>query len=142
MALIAVMTLCLMVYAALKYRIRQGLGEQRQAFPDQKGKPGERPSACWVFQFFVGIQVALLVGQTAEVVLNLNAHHQAWLAILGEHYVDLCANSGRGVACRLLSYFRRQKQRDAPHQPTPNNASILGSGTDDGGGSPSMKSTP
>jgi len=27
-------------------------------------------------------------------VLNLNTHHQTLLAILGEHYVDLYANSG------------------------------------------------
>ena len=93
MALMAVMTLCLMVYAALEHRIRQGLAEHRQTFPDQKGKPAECPTARWVFQFFTGIHV-LLVGQNAEVVLNLNAHHQALLTLLGEHYIDLYANSG------------------------------------------------
>ena len=93
MALMAVMTLCLMVYAALEHRIRQGLAEHRQTFPDQKGHPAECPTARWVFQFFTGIHV-LLVGQITEVVLNLNTHHQTLLAILGEHYVDLYANSG------------------------------------------------
>jgi len=44
-----IMTLCLMVYAALEHRIRQGLAEQSQAYPDQKGKPTERPTARWVF---------------------------------------------------------------------------------------------
>ena len=93
MALMAVMTLCLMVYAALEHRIRQGLAEHRQTLPDQKGKPAECPTARWVFQFFTGIHV-LLVGQITEVVLNLNAHHRALLGILGGHYVDLYANSG------------------------------------------------
>ncbi len=93
MALMAVMTLCLMVYAALEHRIRQGLAEHRQTFPDQQGNPAECPTARWVFQFFTGIHV-LLVGQITEVVLNLNTHHQTLLAILGEHYVDLYANSG------------------------------------------------
>lgn len=93
MALMAVMTLCLMVHAALEHRIRQGLAEHRQTFPDQKGHPAECPTARWVFQFFTGIHV-LLVGQITEVVLNLNTHHQTLLAILGEHYVDLYANSG------------------------------------------------
>jgi hypothetical protein len=47
----------------------------------------------WVFQFFTAIHM-LPVGQIAEVALNLHAHHQALLAILSEHYVDLYANSG------------------------------------------------
>ncbi len=49
MALMAVMTLCLMVYAALEHRIRQGLAEHRPTFPDQKGNPAECPTARWVF---------------------------------------------------------------------------------------------
>lgn len=93
MALMAVMTLCLMVYAALEHRIRQGLAEHRQTFPDQKGKPAESPTARWVFQFFTGIHV-LLVGQITEVVLNINTHHHALLALLGERYTALYANSG------------------------------------------------
>lgn len=92
MALMAVMTLCPMVYAALEHRIRLGLEEHRQTFPDQKGHPAACPTARWVF-LFTGIHV-LLVGQITEVVLNLNTHHQTLLAILGEHHVDLYANSG------------------------------------------------
>ncbi len=93
MALMAVMTLCLTVYAALEHRIRQGLEQGKQSFPDQKGKGTARPTARWVFQFFAGIHV-LAVAQLAEAVLNLNAHHQALLALLGERYVSLYANSG------------------------------------------------
>ncbi|MDG4554763.1 MAG: hypothetical protein P9E24_11045 [Candidatus Competibacter sp.] len=93
MALMAVMMPCLMVYAALEHRIRPGLAEHRRTFPDQKGHPAESPAARWRFlQVFTGIHV-LLVGQITEVALNLNTHHRTLLAILGEPYVDLYANS-------------------------------------------------
>ena len=65
MALMTVMTQRLMVYAALEHRIRQGLAEHRQMFPDQNGHPAECPTARWVFPFFTGIHV-LLIGQIAE----------------------------------------------------------------------------
>ncbi len=93
MALMAVMTLCLMVYAALEHRIRQGLARQSQTFPDQKGKPTERPTARWVFQSFTGIHV-LQVAPLTEVVLNLKTHHRALLALLGERYTAVYSNSG------------------------------------------------
>ena len=38
MALLRVMTVCLLVYAALEYRIRRTLSEQGATFPNQKGK--------------------------------------------------------------------------------------------------------
>jgi len=93
MALMAIMTLCLMVYAALEHRIRQGLAQQARTFPDQKGKTTERPTARWVFQFFTDIHL-LVVASVAEVVLNLTAHHRGLLDLLGERYVALYANSG------------------------------------------------
>jgi hypothetical protein len=50
------MALCLMVCAALEHRIRQGLAQQHQAFPDQKGKPTARR----VFQSFTDIHTLTL----------------------------------------------------------------------------------
>ena len=93
MALMAIMTLCLMVYAALEHRIRQGLAQQSQTFPDQKGKPTERPTARWVFQSFMDIHL-LTLPTLAEIVLNLKAHHRVLLNLLGERYVAIYANSG------------------------------------------------
>ena len=92
MALMAIMTLCLMVYAALEHRIRQGLAQQSQTFPDQKGKPTERPTARWVFQSFMDIHI-LTLPTLAEIVLNLKAHHRVLLNLLGERYVAIYANS-------------------------------------------------
>jgi transposase len=93
MALMAIMTLCLLVYAALEHRVRQGLAQPTLSFPDQKGKPTQRPTARWVFLFFAGIHL-LTLPSLAQVVLNLNPHHRALLEVLGERYVSLYANSG------------------------------------------------
>jgi transposase len=92
MALMMIMTLCLLVYGALEYRIRRSLQHHRQTFPHQKGHATDRPTARWVFQFFSGIHV-LLVDSLHEWVLNLNSHHRSLLALLGERYVALYANS-------------------------------------------------
>nr|WP_240761775.1 IS1634 family transposase [Nitrosococcus wardiae] len=85
MALLMVMTLCLLVYSALEYRMRQVLSAHRQSFPDQKGNPISNPTARWVFQCFVGIHV-LMVNELQELVLNLDEHHQRLLALLGTAY--------------------------------------------------------
>lgn len=85
MALMMVMTLCLLVYAALQHRIRQGLHEQQQSFPDQKGKPTQKPTARWVFQCFVGIHL-LVINHQQQLVLNLKDHHQLLLSLLGRRY--------------------------------------------------------
>ena len=93
MALMMVMTLCLLVYAALEYRIREALKAHNETFPDQKGKPVSNPTARWVFQFFSGIHV-LVVEQLGQLVLNLNPHHTALLKLLGQRYVSLYSGNG------------------------------------------------
>ena len=75
MALMMIMTLCLLVYGALEFRIRQTLQQQQQSFPSQLGSTTTRPSARWVFQFFAGIHM-LLIDQCREIILNCNEHHQ------------------------------------------------------------------
>jgi transposase len=85
MALLMVMTVCLLVYAALEYRIRQTLKAHQATFPNQKGQPGQNPTARWVFQYFVGIHLLRVPGQGAFV-LNLNDQHQQLLRLLGRSY--------------------------------------------------------
>jgi transposase len=63
MALLMVMTVCLLVYAALEYRIRKALKDHGATFPDQKGKPTQNPTARWVFHYFVGIHLLSVSGQ-------------------------------------------------------------------------------
>jgi len=87
MALLMVMTLCLLVYAALQWRIRQGLKETGCSYPDQKGNPTQRPTARWVFQSFEGIHV-LHTGKQ-QFILNLEECHRTVVSILGPEYERL-----------------------------------------------------
>lgn len=86
MALLMVMTVCLLVYAALEYRIRTALKEHEATFPDQKGKRIQNPTARWVFHSFVGIHVLYMPGQ-GLMILNLTDEHQHLLQLLGKRYV-------------------------------------------------------
>ena len=89
MALLMVMTVCLLVYAALEYRIRTALKAQDATFPDQKGKPVQNPTARWVFHYFVGIDVLLIPGQWYPLVVNLTEEHRSLLRLLGKPYERL-----------------------------------------------------
>lgn len=88
MALLMVMTLCLLVYAALEYRLRQRLEQSKEQFPDQKGKLIDRPTMRWVFQYFQGIDLLLLPGQP-DTVVNRDGHHILVLQLLGSSYEQL-----------------------------------------------------
>jgi len=90
MALLMVMTLCLLVYSALEWRIREGLQAHDLTFPDQKGNPTQRPTARWVFQDFHGIH--LLLDGSREVVLNMEERHNRILTVLGQRYEKLYAS--------------------------------------------------
>jgi transposase len=86
MALLMVMTVCLLVYAALESRIRTALQEQEATLPDQKGRRIQNPTARWVFHYFVGIHVLRIPGQP-YIVLNLTEEHLHLLQLLGKRYV-------------------------------------------------------
>jgi len=86
MALLMVMTVCLLVYAALEYRIRTALKDHGATFPDQKGQPTQHPTARWMFHYFVGIHILLIPGQ-GRLVLNLSEEHQKLLRLLGKPYM-------------------------------------------------------
>jgi transposase len=88
-----IMALCLLVYAAVQWRIRQALQHSQQTYPDQKGKPNPRPTARRVFQSFIDISV-LYVSSLKTFVLGLNPAQKALLTLLGDRYVALYANSG------------------------------------------------
>lgn len=82
MALLMIMTVCLMVYAALEYRIRQGLQQQGQTVLNQSGKPTDRPTARWIFHCFVGIHILFQEGHYIGI-LNLEERHWNIIALLG-----------------------------------------------------------
>ena len=85
MALLMVMTLCLLVYAAIEYRLRQQLRMQGRTVLDQKKIPTNTPTAKWIFECFVGIHV-LILNEIQEMILNLNEQHILILNLLGPTY--------------------------------------------------------
>ncbi len=87
-ALLMVMTVCLLVYAALEYRIRTALKEQEATFPAQKGKRIQNPTARWGFHSCVGMHVLYIPGQ-GRMMLNLTDEHQPLLQLLGKRYAWL-----------------------------------------------------
>ena len=90
MASLMIMTLCLLVYSALEWRIRKGLQTKGLAFPDQKGNSTQRPTARWVFERFLGIHV-LFEGQK-HLVLNIKNRHKRIITVLGDRYAELYAS--------------------------------------------------
>ena len=90
MASLMIMTLCLLVYSALEWRIREGLQAQDLAFPDQKGNPTQRPTARWVFGRFLGVHV-LFQGQK-RLVLNMKDCYKPIITVFGERYAQLYAS--------------------------------------------------
>lgn len=86
MALLMVMTVCLLVYTALAYRLRTALKEHDATVPNQKGQPVQHPTARWVFHDFVGIHVLRIPGQWDSIVLNLTEVHQRLPQLLGKPY--------------------------------------------------------
>ena len=88
MALAMVMTICLLVYAALEHRIREGLKASNQLFPNQKGVWIKRPTVRWVFQCFQNIQM-LYCNFARPTVLNLKDEHSIILKSLGKSYEQI-----------------------------------------------------
>ena len=90
MALLLVMTVWLVVYAAVEYRLRTALKAQQTTFPNQQGQPIQHPTARWGFQSFVGIHLLFRPGD-GPLVLNLTDMHEHLLRLLGQPYKALYA---------------------------------------------------
>lgn len=90
-ALLMVMTVCLLVYAALEHRIRRTLAEREESVPDQKGKPTRRPTARWVFELFMDVHLLTITTEktTRSLVLNLRKELERLLELMGPYYKEL-----------------------------------------------------
>lgn len=86
MALLMVVTVCMLVYATLEYRICQGLEAHEATFPEQRGKRTASPTARWVFYDFVGIHLLYLPDPLWPIVINLNEEYQHLLNLLVSRY--------------------------------------------------------
>ncbi|MCA9840407.1 MAG: IS1634 family transposase [Trueperaceae bacterium] len=91
MALLMVMTVCLLVYAALQHRIRKTLQQHHVHLPDQKGKPSQRPTTRWVFELFLDVHLLTIINSTSlhTLVLNLQDELRVLLSLLGPPYQQL-----------------------------------------------------
>jgi len=88
MALLMIMTISLLIYSTLEYRIRTALKEQDATFPNQLGQPINNPTARWVFQYFSGIH-ELNISQKQIVILNLKAQQLVILKLLGKGFQEI-----------------------------------------------------
>ena len=86
MALSMIMGLSLLIYSLAERKMRQALKEMNVSIPDQRRKPTQRPTICWVFQLFEGLDI-LLVKQNGRVILrqllNLRPAQEQILILLG-----------------------------------------------------------
>ena len=93
MALLMIMTLSLLIYSTLEYRIRTALDEEDEAFPNQKGKPIKNPTARWIFQYFSGIH-ELRITQKQVLILNLKIQQLLILRLLGKEFQKIYSGTG------------------------------------------------
>ncbi len=85
-ALTMVMTLCLMVYNILEYRIRSSLAAQKETLPNQKGVEISNPTSRWIFQLMEGICIVRFfdgVECAKEVVTNLHKVRMKIIQLVG-----------------------------------------------------------
>jgi len=69
-ALMAVMTLCLMVYNVAQFELRQQLKANDETLPSQVNKPTAKPTLRWVMQLFMDIQVVAIEGHPPIITNN------------------------------------------------------------------------
>jgi len=81
-----VMVLTLLVYTIAEWKIMRELSRLGESIPNQKGKPTQRPTMKWVFQFFRGIsEVRMeLMGEEIVKVTNLREVPKKILSLMGK----------------------------------------------------------
>lgn len=81
-ALMAIMTLCLLIYGITQQRLRAALKNNDEHLPDQKAKPTQTPTMNWIFTLFSSITVIQLP-QNQKIILNLQPVHEKVICLLG-----------------------------------------------------------
>lgn len=87
-ALLMIMSLSLLVYSALEYRIRHELVAQKQIFLNQKKKPTQKPTCLGVFFCFCGLELMILDNQPFKI-SNLKERNRIIINILGKSYQNI-----------------------------------------------------
>jgi len=86
-ALMAIMTLCLLIYNLAQYRFRLKLQEQKELIPNQKNKPTQNPTLHWIFQLFEGITAVsfkvAIDSTTSVIIANLTELRKKIIRLFG-----------------------------------------------------------
>jgi transposase len=90
-ALMMVMTLCLMVYAIAQYELRVALATAQDTIPNQLKKETAKPSMKWVYRLFYGVQVITLClsDVNQEIVINLKAVQKKIIRYFGPRAMEI-----------------------------------------------------
>ena len=83
-SLLMIMTLSLLVYSALEYKVRENMKKRGVTFPNQKGKPISNPTMRWIFQYFYSVVLILFDGDRQLDYFDEN--HEVILECLGDSY--------------------------------------------------------
>lgn len=81
-AILMIMTLCLMVYAALEKELRENLRQKEETLPNQLNQPIQNPTMRWIFALFTGIHCLYTDNQT--LILNVNEIHRKVIKLMGK----------------------------------------------------------
>ncbi len=87
-----IMTLSLLIYATLEYRIRKALAEEDKTFPNQKNQSIQKPTARWVFQYFSGIH-ELTISEKEILIISLKVQQLLILKLLGNAFQQIYAGT-------------------------------------------------
>jgi len=85
-AMLMIMTLSLLVYSALEYKIRKNLKLQNKTFPNQLEKPVQNPTTRWIFENFHEIQIVIIQASKRKFIANLLDRNIFILSLLGDLY--------------------------------------------------------
>lgn len=83
-ALMAVMTLCLLIYGLTQYRLRDALKNNDEVLPDQKKRPTKTPTLLWIFTLFSSVIMVKMQKEDKRFVLNLHPLHQKVILLFGK----------------------------------------------------------
>lgn len=85
-ALMAIMTLCLLVYGLTHYHLREALSKNDEVLPNQKSKPTQMPTLMWIFTLFSSITLINIPegSEKKTVILNRQPVHQKVILLLGK----------------------------------------------------------
>tara|TARA_Y100000746_G_scaffold120253_1_gene103026 strand:+ start:316 stop:1980 length:1665 start_codon:yes stop_codon:yes gene_type:complete len=94
-ALMAVMTLCLMIYGVTQYELRQSLQEKGETVLNQAKKPTDKPSLKWIYFLFrvVNEFKICIDGKIKKIVVNVNGRLQKILKHFGKRAQAIYFNS-------------------------------------------------